>query len=325
MGGRMWGAIVALGLGLSAQAGESPTEPQEPAPVAATWRMAGWLPSPLKVGYVLRPASLVDHRAVFIDVVRSTGRNLWILDASYDRDVPSRWTAKEIHVMKLTDPQRRILASLSVATAETWREYWEPAWAESSARPDWLLAPREGDPSVWSVKWWSPEWQAIVSEEIDGVVARGFDGVLITGLDEVLSHETVRDVFQPGAVNPATKRPWRADMADWVTKVASYARGAAVGKFMVVGQDAPELLTQPAYAASVDGVLVQDMFRYGPERVGYMEQFIRPFVDGGGTVLVLEDQRGAAMAAAAASNVRGLSMLFSGGERSNLGVTTPPR
>lgn len=325
-----WGWVVAAAVVARVAAADpvgqaGATEGSANTAVKPVSRLAGWLPDPVKVGYVLRPDSLVDKRPIFIDVVRSTGRNLWILDASYDRDRPSRWSAQEIHVMRLTDPQRKIVAVLSVATAERWREYWEPAWADAKQRPDWLLTPRDHDPGTWRVKWWAPEWKELVKEELDGVLARGFDGVVFAGLDDVLERETVKDVYQPGAINPETKRPWREDLAQHVAEMARYVRGGAAGRFVVMGMDAPELLAVPTYASTVDGVIVQDMFRYGEARVAWLDNLIQPYLAASGTVLLIEDQQGASPEEARkGAAIRGLATLFNEPGRSNLGLAPVP-
>lgn len=309
---------------------EEPTGPAVPpaaeAPVTETMTAhAAWLPDPVRLGFVVRPDSLVDHRAVFIDVVRSTGRNLWILDASYDRDVPSRWTAKELHVMKLTDPTRRILGMLSVTQAETWREYWDPAWADPKQRPSWLGKASETDPRVFEVQWWDPGWQELIREELDGMLARGFDGVVLSGVDVFLNLESASGVYTPHKKNPKTGHSYREDMIAWVSAVARYTRAPGTQGFKVVALDAAELLSDARYRSLVDAVVVQDMFRYGADRVGYLAGLVERYVDEGGAVLVVEDQRSQGLSPIEAqATVRGLSVLYNGTDRANLGKAAEP-
>lgn len=278
-----------------------------------------WSHGPLRVGYVLRPGTLEPERKDFVDLVRSTDRNLWILDVSYDRDQPSRWTYAEIDAMRATDPSRKILAMLSITEVDPGREYFEDV--VSGAAP-MVVGPSRTAPGAMRVRWWEPAWQELVLSTVDAVLARGFDGVVLGGVDAFAEGELKGDTFRPGAINPATKRSYRADMAAWVKRVGDYGRAGGQGAFLVFAQGGVELLGQPGYGDTLDGVVAEGLFSENAARAAWVEQYLDPFAVSGGTVVLVENQQdeAARAGAVAAAQARGCPVLFNSPDRTNLGV-----
>jgi uncharacterized protein (TIGR01370 family) len=284
--------------------------------VAAPQRLR-WSHGPLRVGYVLRPGTLEPERSDFVDLVRSTDRNLWILDVAYDRDQPSRWTYAEIDAMRATDPSRKVLAMLSITSVDPGRDYYEDV-----AGGPLVVGPSPTERGALRVRWWDPAWQEMVLGTLDAVLARGFDGVVLGGVDAFAEGELRGDTFRPGAINPATKRSYRADMAAWVKQVAAYGRAGGQGSFLVFAQGGVELLGLPGYGDTLDGMLAEGLFAENGARAAWVERYLDPFAVSGGTVVLVESQQDgvARDRAATAASARGFSVLFNSSDRTNLGV-----
>lgn len=298
-----------------------------PEPVAQTAvPRARWAPEDGRTGFVLRPDSLAPSREAFIELVRGTHRGLWVLDASFDRDRPSRWTFAEIDAMRQTDPDRRVLAHLSVTMAEEGREYWDPTWIRGGRRtstaPAWLTDQPGSEPGTWLVRFWDPAWQALVEEEVDGAVARGFDGVALGGLDAYMAWEGLGEGRLADRVNPETRRTYRQDLARWAVALSGYGRDAAWGAFTVFAHGGVELLASREYASHIDGVIAEGLFARDTERVAWAPQYLAPFAADGGVVVFVEDQLDGAARAWATEQAAscGCAALFLGGDKANLGV-----
>lgn len=311
--------LLAPTLQASALADSQPADapPAEVAPAGP--QRVRWSHGPLRVGYVLRPGTLEPERTDFVDLVRSTDRNLWILDVSYDLDQPSRWTYAEIDAMRATDPSRKILAMLSITEVDPGREYFEDVVGGAAPL---VVGPSRTAPGAMRVRWWDPAWQELVLSTVDAVLARGFDGVVLGGVDAFAEGELKGDTFRPGAINPATKRSYRADMAAWVKRVGDYGRTGGQGSFLVFAQGGVELLGQPGYGDTLDGIVAEGLFSENGARAAWVEQYLDPFAVSGGTLVVVENQQdeAARTRAAAAAQARGCAVLFNSPDRTNLGV-----
>ena len=77
------------------------------------------------------------------------------------------------------DGSRRIvIAYMSIGEAETYRWYWpqrSSAWL-GPENPEWR--------GNYEVRFWHPDWQAIIFEYTDKIIAAGFDGVYLDKVDE---------------------------------------------------------------------------------------------------------------------------------------------
>jgi cysteinyl-tRNA synthetase len=138
--------------------------------------------------------------------------------------------------------RRVVLAYMSIGEAESYRWYWARrarAWL-GPENPQW--------PGNYGVRFWHPNWQAIIFEYTDKILAAGFDGVYLDKVDEY--------------VDMAKENPQaRALMIAFVKKLAEHARARKPG-FLVVPQNAEELLTEASYRAVIDGLGKEDLL-YG--------------------------------------------------------------
>jgi cysteinyl-tRNA synthetase len=152
--------------------------------------------------------------------------------------------------------EKIILCYMSIGQAEDYRFYWQPEWRGDP--PAWL---DDHDPD-WSgdywVRYWDPEWQAIIygspESYLDRILELGFDGVYLDRVDTYQYYEE-REGRETAA----------QDMVDFVIGLAEYARERHPG-FGVFPQNAEELGVQfSEYLEAVDGIGTESLY-YGYPR-----------------------------------------------------------
>ncbi len=190
------------------------------------------------------------------------------------------------------DGQRRLVLSyLSIGEAEDYRGYWHSAWVAPAAsntrtsglseaatvsavpaparaqlrltiaEPDRpLYMPAAGAPAwlgpenaEWrgnfGVRFWNPDWKALVfghrDSALDRIIAAGFDGVYLDRADVYA---------QWRREHPTAK----VDMESFVGEIAAYARQHKPS-FLVVMQNAEELLSSQHLRNALDGVAKEDL------------------------------------------------------------------
>jgi cysteinyl-tRNA synthetase len=182
-----------------------------------------------------------------------------------------------------------VLCYMSIGQAEDYRFYWQREWYENP--PTWLDEP---DPD-WAgdhwVRYWDPEWQAIIygspESYLDRILDLGFDGVY---LDRVDAFEYYGEQGRDTAAR---------EMADFVIGIAEYARKRHAG-FGVFPQNAEGLgIRFPDYLEVVTGVGVEDLY-YGyphdhvpspPEWTAAREAVLDQWVAAGKLVLTIDYSR----------------------------------
>lgn len=166
-------------------------------------------------------------------------------------------TPREVARLKQNpDGSRRLVISyLSVGEAEQYRFYFDAAW--KAEPPPWLGSENCSWPQAHKVRFWQDAWRDIVYRGPRSYLARiieaGFDGVY---LDRV-------DIFsQWAAEHPSA----RADMIAFVIDLAQTAKRHNPG-FLVVPQNADELLESRPYRRAIDGLGREDLL-YGVAGTG---------------------------------------------------------
>lgn len=200
-----------------------------------------------------RPAlSAVQHWAVQLtgygrerlSVVTSSPFQLVVVDPFDDDGQP--WSQAEVQAAR---QGRWLVAYLSMGAAESYRPYWQEGWRVGA--PAWLLSEDPDWPGNYDVAYWHPDWQAIALSQLDRVIDQGFDGVYMDLID---AYE--RNPGRPTA---------RAEMVAWVCKIAAHAR-ARNPHFVIIPQNAAELIRDPGYAACVDASGNEETFVYATNR-----------------------------------------------------------
>jgi len=217
-------------------------------------------PWPASLGYVLQAEHLGDGRGEAVSRLAASGRDLLVLDAAFTAGEGGQWTREELDAIRAGRLGRQVVCYLSIGEAERYRDYW-PAIAGGEVvldeNPDW--------PGNYKVRFWREDWQRIIDARVAAIAAQGFDGVYLDIVDAFQHFEHDPDgSFHPGRVNPETGRSYRADMAAFVLRIAAGLRAARPGA-LVIPQNGSELLREPEFHATVNGIGVEDLFTLGDE------------------------------------------------------------
>ena len=224
---------------------------------------------------------------------------------SADRRFQRAFTREEITRMKSRpDGTRRIvLAYLSIGEAERYRFYWRQEWYEPGRAPPWLSTANERWDGNWRVRFWDHGWRDVIFTGADTYLARikaqGFDGIY---LDRADVYQELLDE-RPDA---------RADMLRFIRDLAEAARRDDP-RFLVVMQNAEELVREKALLAVLDGVAKEDLFHgvehdekpNPPAMIAGSLADLRRARDAGLTVLAVEYLSETTAASSAVRRLRG--------------------
>src|SRR5262245_1818971 len=183
---------------------------------------------------------------------------------------------KQVDAMRRKpDGSRRIvLAYMSIGEAENYRWYWPRRSAE------WLADENKKWPGNFAVRFWHPDWQAIVFDYLDKIVAAGFDGVY---LDRV-------DIFEEMGGAP--------QMVDFVERISQRSKATRNG-FLVISQNGDALIPDRRFRRAIDGFAREDLFygeikdgeRNDPDSIGASIARLRVVAAEGKPVFVVEYPR----------------------------------
>lgn len=208
--------------------------------------------------------------------------DLVVIDYSRNGTEARRFTRDEVKAMqaKPDSGRRLVIAYMSIGEAEDYRFYWNKSWVEPAPlrtpletvapappqgaastvliprliAPGWLGRENERWKGNYHVRFWYDGWQELIMHNADSYLNRiidaGFDGVYLDRVDVYYAIE--RDV--------PDSRHW---MVNFVEELATIARKRKPG-FIVVPQNAEELLQEPRYLAAIDGIGKEDLL-YGSD------------------------------------------------------------
>lgn len=237
--------------------------------------------TPLEVNDFLYQLQDID-----LEAIGETAYDLVVIDYSLDGTDETAFTTGEINALRHSPGGEKIVLSyMSIGEAEDYRFYWQAEWL--SDPPRWLDAENPDWQGNYKVRYWEPDWQAIIfgspDSYLDRIIAAGFDGVYLDLIDAYVYYaDQGRETAAP-------------EMVDYVTALTGYAREQRPG-FLVFPQNAPELAADfPEYLATMDGIGQEDIY-YGYPDEGYespdefvaeLEPYLDLFVEAGKPVLVV--------------------------------------
>ena len=173
-----------------------------------------------------------------------TAYDIAVIDAFFGGD---RKAVEELR-RKPLGGRRIVLSYLSIGEAEVYRYYWAHC-CKAQGRPSWVLTENKQWKGNFRVRFWHPEWKAIIYGAADSylkrIVDEGFDGVYLDRID-------VYSEVSGGGVDP------RAEMIRFVRELAARAK-AMKPDFLVIAQNAEELLDDKSYLATIDGIAKEDL------------------------------------------------------------------
>jgi cysteinyl-tRNA synthetase len=188
-----------------------------------------------------------------LDIIKRSDADIVVTEYSANIGAFRAWTPEEVEAMKVrADGRRRLVLSyFSIGEAESYRFYWKPEWKGQDV-PGWYVAENCAWPRNYMVRFWHDGWKDIIYRGADSflnrIVKAGFDGVYLDRIDVFWELEKER----PSA---------REDMIRFVTEIAEAGRRMKPG-FLVVAQNAEDLLDEARYRDVIDGLGKEDLL-YG--------------------------------------------------------------
>lgn len=212
------------------------------------------------------------------EVASNPSFQLVVMDYSSDGTDDTKFTFDEIRAIR--ESGKKAVAYFSIGEAEDYRYYWQPEW--NNTPPAWLGPENPEWPGNYKVRFWHPDWQAIVFGYLDKIIAQGFDGIYLDIIDG-FSYWMHDNIEQPTADTL---------MVDFVRSIRSYADAHAPGTFHILPQNPDDLLHStnitPAmrdnFFDAIDAVGVEDVFFPGPldennpfnpdtQRISHLQEF----------------------------------------------------
>jgi len=224
-------------------------------------------PAPATFAYVLQADTLGATPAIAAEKFNQSQRDWIVVDANFSEDVA--WEASDLKIMRTNNPQRKILAYISIGEAENYRSYWRKVWLKNgkttAQTPSWLLQENPEWKGNYVVKYWHPEWQKLILDAVQEAMATGFDGVYLDIVDGFETFEKNGKDFEENRINPETKQTYRRDMIDWVKKIATQTRQTK-SDALVIPQNGSALLEQDDYFAVISGIGIEDLYTNGDKK-----------------------------------------------------------
>ncbi|MFM9943391.1 MAG: endo alpha-1,4 polygalactosaminidase [Hyphomicrobiaceae bacterium] len=283
-------------------------------------------------GYQLQKINPAEIAASPFDLV--------VIDYSRTGVEAGRFSKAEVAAMqRKPDGQRRlVLAYLSIGEAESYRYYWDRKWVEPAPfrqsttpppisgltepvaaplpktvlvpkimAPSWLGRENENWPGNFHVRYWYEEWQSIIVHDARSYLQRiqdaGFDGVYLDRVDAYYALGEDRPFATQG-------------MVDFVVDLATAARKRHP-EFLVVAQNAEELLRNPRYLNVINAIAKEDLLFGNPgeglpneaEQIGVVIENLMLAQAAGLPVMVIEYLDAEATVKAALETLRGRGFL----------------
>ena len=202
--------------------------------------------------------------------------------------------------------RRIVLSYLSIGEAEIYRYYWATC-CKGRQKPEWVLSENQRWRGNFRVQFWHPEWKAIIYEDAQSylkrIVDQGFDGVY---LDRIDVHAEV-----------ATKGiDARAEMVKLVRALSAKAKSLKPD-FLVIAQNAEELLDDASYLAAIDGIAKEDLLfgvggegrRNEPSMISHSTAALKRATEAGKQVMVVEYLQDARAIAATRTEIHELGFV----------------
>ena len=133
--------------------------------------------------YLINPENY-SSKQEFITAVADTNYDMVIMDLFHEGE---SFTAEEISALKYKNNggARLVLCYASIGEAEDYRYYWRDEWTMD--RPVWLEAENDDWEGNYKVRYWDPEWKAIIFGNDDSYIKKiidaGFDGAYLDIID----------------------------------------------------------------------------------------------------------------------------------------------
>ena len=240
--------------------------------VPAAWAASAF--APRTMAYVLQADRLAGSKSRAADVLARCGRDIVVIDYSYDGSAGGAWTASQVRRVRSGKRGRKVVAYLSIGEAEDYRYYWRRAWdRDRDGRPDagapaFLCEENPDWEGNYKVRYWHAAWQSILYDYVGKIIAQGFDGLYLDLVDayEHFEYDPTTKDWIDNRPNPQTGRTYRLDMIRLVRRIASRARKQAGNGFLIIPQNAAALSRYRSYRQMISAIGIEDLFTEGNKR-----------------------------------------------------------
>jgi len=223
------------------------------------------------MAYVLQADAFAKKRDEAVRLLASCGRDLVVIDHAYTGGPGGQWTPGEIATIRNGKPGRKVVAYLSIGEAEDYRDYWKPEWDKNkdgkpdAGAPEFLCAVNPDWAGNYRVKYWRKDWQELILKYADAIVTQGFDGIYMDIVDGFETFEESNGDWIDNRPNPETGSTYRRDMVEWVKRLAARVRAKNKG-FLLIAQNASQLVEHPDYMAAINAIGQEDLFTNGNKK-----------------------------------------------------------
>ncbi len=183
----------------------------------------------------------------------ASAADLLVVDHGYAARHDGKIMFEPAEVAKLKrkpDGSRRlVIAYMSIGEVEQYRFYWQGSWCSRATAPPWIGAVNPNWPGNYPARFWHPDWQKLILDPAGGYLShiqtQGFDGIYLDRTDVYGEWSQER----PSA---------EADMIAFLSEIGAVARKRDPA-FLIVMQNAEELLVHKAVRRLLDGVAKEDL------------------------------------------------------------------
>lgn len=199
-----------------------------------------------------------------------------VIDAT--KDGQERYSRKDITTLrdKGIDP----ISYLSIGEASSYLPYWEPEWGAkqngvltvTDSAPEWAGNVANPDwPESVKVRYWNPEWQQYMFEELKKIQDAGFSGVYLDIIDAYVywGDSTIYEEGGEQSVpfDPVSEKEAAERMISFVRTLSAVAKERDPD-FLIIPQNGEELLQfdKGSYLDAVDGIGVEDIWFNGNKK-----------------------------------------------------------
>ena len=184
----------------------------------------------------------------------------------------------DISLNAIRKTNKHVVSYLSIGEAEDYRGYWDALW--TSAPPTWLGDENPQWKGNYKVRYWHGEWQSLMHDAVKRLAKGGYDGVYFDLLD-------AWEYWERRGVDDARQR-----MEAFALSLAETARRINPD-FIVIAQNAPELMNSAAYLSAIDAQAIEDLWFDGnmlksPVEVRWTLNQLEPAVSAGKPVLSVD-------------------------------------
>lgn len=183
--------------------------------------------------------------------------DLIVMDQSITGGNDGFYSPAEIASIK--DSGKRPICYLSIGEAENYRGYWQTEWDTNP--PSWLGPENPDWPGNYKVRFWDPQWQAIIFDNIRTIAAQGFSGLYL---------DIVDGYWYWSEENPENPQADR-DMANFVIAIGDSMRAHGGSDQILIPQNGEYIVTEDdvegalaeQYLQAIDAIGIEDVFFFG--------------------------------------------------------------